>query len=177
MIIKHNKHVSDLVSQPSQNRTSGFPTSGSSVGHSASLRSTKRAQVFVDPHARPAHPLEDWRECSPLVGATLALAVEPFHFLPSRLSDLCSWLDHSLHSGPVSSLMVNRPWEPSLRGHYPSSSLTVAVYRLPSLATRPSEHLLLHWWPYSGTALRLSPRALDRRSPGCLPAVVSLDAV
>jgi hypothetical protein len=72
---------------------------------------------------------------------------------PSRLSisDLCSWLDHSLYSGPVSSSTVNLPWEPSLRGHYPSSSLTVAVYRFPSLATRPSEHLLLHWWPYSGT--------------------------
>ena len=39
--------IPSLVYGPSQNRTSGFPTSGSSVCRSEHLRSTKRVQVFL----------------------------------------------------------------------------------------------------------------------------------
>jgi hypothetical protein len=63
--------------RPSQNRTSGFPTSGSSVVIQGSLRSTNRIQVSmrISREARPrAKASLNW----PSVCLTLALAVEPF---------------------------------------------------------------------------------------------------
>jgi hypothetical protein len=45
-----------LYSWPSQNRTSGFPTSGSSWHFSVCLRSTTWVQVFTDSRLRPPHP-------------------------------------------------------------------------------------------------------------------------
>ncbi len=73
--------------------------------------------------------------------------------------DLCSRLRHSLYSGRVSSSTVDQPWGPSLRGHYPTSSLTIAAYRSPSLATWPFEPLFLHWCSYSGTCLARFPKS------------------
>lgn len=73
-----------------------------------------------------------------------------------------------MHSVNVSSLTDDKSWRPSLGGHYPTSLLTIAAYRSPSLATRPSEHLFLHWRSYSGTYTADFPRALARRLPGLL---------
>ena len=53
-------------------------TSGSSVGHSDSLRPTTRVQVSADPGSRPVHPSQSLVESSPGVCPALALAVEPF---------------------------------------------------------------------------------------------------
>jgi hypothetical protein len=75
------------------------------------------------------------------------------------VSDLCSLLIHSLHSGSVSSSTDDRSWGPSLSGHYPTSSLTVTAYRSPSLATRPFEPLFSHWCSYSGICLTLLPKS------------------
>ena len=56
--------------------------------------------------------------------------------------------------------MDDKSWRPSLGGHYPTSSLTIAAYRSPSLATRPFVHLLSDWRTYSGTDTADFPKSL-----------------
>ena len=70
--------IPQLFSCPSQNRTSGFPTSGSSACHSVCLRSTTWIQVFADSRFRPLYPDKCLVKASPGVRPALALAVEPF---------------------------------------------------------------------------------------------------
>ena len=53
-------------------------TSGSSVSHSANLRSTTWIQVLADTRCGPPNPGKSLTECFPGVCPPLALAVEPF---------------------------------------------------------------------------------------------------
>mgnify|MGYP007044779584 CR=1 FL=1 len=75
--------IPQLLSCPSQNRTSGFPTSGSSIRHSVCLRPTTWVQVFADSRFRPPYPRQSLVKVCPGVRPALALAVEPFE------QDLC----------------------------------------------------------------------------------------
>ena len=79
--------IPQLLSCPSQNRTSSFPTSGSSVCHSVCLRSTTRVQVFADSRFWPFYPDQRLIKVGPGVRPALALAVEPFE------QDLCCAMD------------------------------------------------------------------------------------
>lgn len=79
----HNiSSVPELFPSPAQNRTSGFPTSDSSVNHSVSLRSTTRVQVSADTRLRPDQPSYNLIEPGPVISLTLALAVEPLERNP-----------------------------------------------------------------------------------------------
>ena len=71
-----------LLSCPSQNRTSSFPTSGSSVRPSVCLRPTTWVQVFADSRFRPLHPGQSLAKACPGVRPALALAVKPFEQNP-----------------------------------------------------------------------------------------------
>jgi hypothetical protein len=77
-----------LLSCPSQNRTSGFPTSGSSVRHSVCLRPTTWVKVFADSRFRPLYPDQRLVKAGPGVRPALALAVKPFEQNPCRAIDV-----------------------------------------------------------------------------------------
>jgi hypothetical protein len=73
------------------------------------------------------------------------------------VSDLLPLLCHPLHGASVSSSTGDLPWGPSLSDRYSLLRYTFAAHRSPSLATRPSPILFLHWLRYSDSAC---PRAL-----------------
>src|SRR5210317_2286516 len=79
--------IPQLLSCPSQNRTSSFPTSGSSVCHSVCLHPTTGVQVSADSQSRPLYPDQCLVKAGPGVRPALALAVEPFE------QDLCRAMD------------------------------------------------------------------------------------
>ena len=80
--------IPQLLSCPSQNRTSGFPTSGSSVRHSVCLRPTTWVQVFADSRFRPLYPGQGLVKACPGVRPALALAVKPFEQNSCRAIDV-----------------------------------------------------------------------------------------
>ncbi len=100
--------IPQLLSCPSQNRTSGFPTYGSSVRHSVCLRPTTWVQVFADSRFRPLYPSQGLVKACPGVLLALALAVEPFEHYPCCAIDVVgtpfrvirygviAWLRHPL---------------------------------------------------------------------------------
>ena len=66
----------DCHPRPSQNRTSGFPTSGSSVCPSGPTPSNG-TKIVEDPHRWPFHPVESMEKPLPGVAASLASSVQP----------------------------------------------------------------------------------------------------
>ena len=63
-------------------------TSGSSVGHSLVIRSTKRVQVPLDAYVGPPGPRKRGLEPRPCIRPSLARAVEPFEKDLSRVSNV-----------------------------------------------------------------------------------------
>src|SRR5210317_1025305 len=80
--------IPQLLSCPSQNRTSGFPTSGSSIRHSVSLRPTTWVQVSANSRFRPPYPSQSLVKACPGVRLALALTVEPFEQNPCCAIDV-----------------------------------------------------------------------------------------
>src|SRR4029078_1417074 len=75
--------VPQLPPRPSRNRTSGFPTYGSSAF--IQVRPPKWIEVVSDPHRGPPDPRQCILESRPRVAASLTLSVEPFIHQPFYL--------------------------------------------------------------------------------------------
>jgi hypothetical protein len=76
--------LSRLPPKPSQNRTSGFPTSGSSVTFRVDA-APERIQVLLPSHRGPTHPGESRVKLLPSEALPLTASIQPFEEYPLNL--------------------------------------------------------------------------------------------
>ena len=140
--------IPQLFSCPSQNRTSGFPTSGSSVRHSVCLRPTTWVQVFADCRFRPLYPDQRLVKAGPGVRPALALAVEPFEQNPCCAIDVVGAPLRVIRYGVI--VQIPNYSAPSYSQHFAFAHYATRPYRPVRKLAQTGSQLLA-----AGTALKL----------------------